>query len=105
LAEQVADFVSGKIGEAGREMKSFELPDGRSVDYPVSRGIVYLTIDPRTPYDSFVSVHQAITAGFNKVREAVAQDWFDKSYAALTDAERQLVGRAVPIAVVEAERL
>ncbi len=104
LSEQVADFISGKVGNAEREMKSFTLPDGRIVDYPASLGIVCLTADSRTPYESFVSVQQAITAGFDKVRDAVAQEWFDKRYAALTDAERQLVGRAVPIAVFEAER-
>ncbi len=104
LAEQVADFISGEVGNAEREMKSFTLPDGRTVDYPASLGIVCLTADSRTPYESFVSVQQAITAGFDKVRDAVAQEWFDKRYAALTDAERQLVGRAVPIAVFEAER-
>ncbi len=104
LAEQVADFISGKVGNAEREMKSFTLPDGRTVDYPASLGIVCLTADSRTPYESFVSVQQAITAGFDKVRDAVAQEWFDKRYAVLTDAERQLVGRAVPIAVFEAER-
>ncbi len=104
LSEQVAGFISGKVGNAEREMKSFTLPDGRTVDYPASLGIVCLTADSRTPYESFVSVQQAITAGFDKVRDAVAQEWFDKRYAALTDAERQLVGRAVPIAVFEAER-
>ncbi len=104
LSEQIADFISGKVGNAEREMKSFTLPDGRTVDYPASLGIVCLTADSRTPYESFVSVQQAITAGFDKVRDAVAQEWFDKRYAALTDAERQLVGRAVPIAVFEAER-
>ncbi len=104
LSEQVAGFISGKVGNAEREMKSFTLPDGRTVDYPASLGIVCLTADSRTPYESFVSVQRAITAGFDKVRDAVAQEWFDKRYAALTDAERQLVGRAVPIAVFEAER-
>ncbi len=104
LAEQVAGFLSGKVGNAEREMKSFTLPDGRTVDYPVSRGIVYMVTDPQTPYDSFVSVQQAITAGFDAVRDGVAREWFDKSYAALTDAERQLVGRAVPLQTFEAER-
>ncbi len=103
LSGKISDFVSGKVGEAEREMKSFELPDGRSVDYLVSQGIVCLATDPRTPYDSFVSAQQAITAGFNKVREAVAREWFDKGYAALTDAERQLVGRAVPLKAVESK--
>ncbi len=104
LAGKIADFLSGKVGNAEREMKSFTLPDGRNVDYPVSRGIVYLTTDPQTPYDSFVSVQQAITTGFDAVRDGVAREWFDKSYAALTDAERQLVWRAVPLQAFEAER-
>ncbi|MCM1300093.1 MAG: M56 family metallopeptidase [Alistipes senegalensis] len=104
LAERVADFVSGKAGNAERETKSFELPDGRTVDYPVSRGVVYLATDSRTPYDSFLAAQQAITAGFNKVRGAVAQEWFDKDFASVSDAERRAVNRAVPIMVVEAER-
>jgi len=104
LSERVADFISGKVGNAERDMKSFTLPDGRTVDYPVSRGFVYLTTDSRTPYDSFISAQQAIAAGFNKVRDAVARKWFDKDFASLTDAERKIVQRAVPIAVFEAER-
>lgn len=103
LSGRIADFVSGKIGKAGREVKSFELPDGRTVDYPVSRGVVFVLTSPQTPYDSFVSAQQAVTLGFDSVREAVARTWFDKNFAALTDAERKLVWRAVPANVSEAE--
>ncbi len=104
LSGRISDFVSGKTGNAKRELKSFDLPDGRKVDYPVSCGLVFLSTELQTPYDSFVSVQQAITAGFNKVRDAVVREWFDTDFASLGDDERRLVWRAVPTAVIEAER-
>ncbi len=103
LSGRIADFVSDKAGKAKQQVTLFELPDGRTVDYPVSRRSVFLSIDPRTPYNSFVSVQTAIAAGFDAVRDEVARKWFDKSFAALTDAERQVVWRAVPMNVAEAE--
>lgn len=103
LSGRISDFVSGKIGNAERNAKSFDLPDGRTVDYAVSRGIVFLATDLQTPYDSFIAAQRAITAGFDSVRDVVARAWFDKSFAALNDAERQVVWRAVPANVSESE--
>lgn len=103
LSGWISDFVSGKTSHAERNATSFDLPDGRTVDYSVSRGIVFLATDSQTPYDSFVAAHQAITAGFDTVRDAVARTWFDKSFAALNDAERRVVWQAVPANVSESE--
>lgn len=101
LAESVAGFVAGKVGHAECEIRSFGLPDGRSVDYSASRGVVCLIPSPQAPYGKYVSVQQAITAGFETVRDALAREWFGRGIAALTEAERQAVRQAVPVAVFD----
>lgn len=101
LPGRISGFVEGRTGHAERNVKSFGLPDGRIVDYPVSRGVVRLVHLRRTPYDKYVSAQQAVTIGFETARDALAREWFGKSVAALTDAERQPVLRAVPIAVLD----
>ena len=101
LPGRIAGFVEGKIGHAERITRSLGLPDGRSVDYPVSRGVVCLVHTRPTPYGAYVSVQQAVTAGFERVRDALAREWFGRGLAALTDAERQAVRQAVPVAVFD----
>ena len=101
LSGRISDFVEGRIGHAERKVKSLGLPDGRTVDYPVSRGVVWVVHSRYTPYDKYVSVQQAVTAGFGTARDALAREWFGKHAAALTDAERQLVWQALPIAVLD----
>lgn len=101
LSGRISDFVEGRIGHAERKVKSLGLPDGRTVDYPVSRGVVWVVHSRYTPYDKYVSVQQAVTAGFGTARDVLAREWFGKHAAALTDAERQLVWQALPIAVLD----
>ena len=101
LSGRISNFVEGRIGHAERKVKSLGLPDGRTVDYPVSRGVVWVVHSRYTPYDKYVSVQQAVTAGFGTARDALAREWFGKHAAALTDVERQLVWQALPIAVLD----
>jgi len=103
LAESVAGFVAGKVGHAECEARSFGLPDGRSVGCSVSRGVVCLIPSPQAPYGKYVSVYQAVMAGFETVRDALAREWFGRGIAALTDAEQQAIRRAVPVAVFDCD--
>ncbi|MDE5578455.1 MAG: hypothetical protein K2I85_00665 [Alistipes sp.] len=74
-----------------------------SVDYPVSRGVVCLVHTRPTSYGAYVSVQQAVTAGFESVRDALAREWFGRGLATLTAAEQQAVRQAVPVAVFDCD--
>lgn len=87
-----------------KEMKEIPLCDGTTGRYPVSEGIVQLMVERTTPYAVYIEVQQALQRGFARARDAVAKRWLGApSYDALSEADRQVVDRAVPLKVFEAE--
>lgn len=87
-----------------REMKEIPLSDGTTGRYPVSEGTVLLVFERTASYAAYIEVQQALQQGFARARDAVAKRWLGApSYDALSEADRQVVDRAVPLKVFEAE--
>lgn len=86
-----------------KEIKEFDLPGGGKMEYPVSQGIVSLQTTRDTPFDSYLDVQNRIAQAFDDIRTHLAQRQFGKPYGELSDAQRQVVMRAVPLKVSEAE--
>ena len=81
----------------------FDLPGGGKMEYPVSQGIVSLQTASDTPFDSYLDVQNRIAQAFDDIRTHLAQRQFGKPYGELSDAQRQVVMRAVPLKISEAE--
>lgn len=105
LAAGVGAFlrnVDGSDALPVREDEEFGLPDGRRATWAVSRGVVSLEARD-CAYATYCAVQQALTQAFDGLRDEAARAWFGRSFAALSEAERAAVLRAVPVKVFETE--
>ena len=106
LTSRVGAFVrnvSDDPGLAEKVVTEFDLPGGGKMEYPVSQGIVSLQTASDTPFDSYLDVQNRIAQAFDDIRTHLAQRQFGKPYGELSDAQRQVVMRAVPLKISEAE--
>ena len=106
LSARVGAFVrnvSDDPGLAEKVVTEFDLPGGGKMEYPVSQGIVSLQTASDTPFDSYLDVQNRIAQAFDDIRTHLAQRQFGKPYGELSDAQRQVVMRAVPLKISEAE--
>ena len=95
--------MSDDPGLAEKVVTEFDLPGGGKMEYPVSQGIVSLETASDTPFDSYLDVQNRIAQAFDDIRTHLAQRQFGKPYGELSDAQRQVVMRAVPLKISEAE--
>lgn len=105
LAAGVGAFLRNAGGSDAlpeREEQEFELADGRRATWAVSRGVVSVEVRD-CAYATYCAVQQALTEAFDGLRDEAARRWFDRSFAALSEAERASVLRAVPARIFETE--
>lgn len=80
-----------------------ELPDGSKWVYPVSEGVVSLQTTRDTNYDVYIMVQNELTRAFNEVRDEVATAKFGAKFSELPEEQRNVITKAVPLKVSEAE--
>ena len=92
-------------GWADSKRVSYTLSDGRKVEYPLSEGIVSIECDAQAPYDVCVAVREAVAKAFYDIRSQLVSSWFgpNKSIDNLSEADRSVVVRAVPMKIYESE--
>ncbi|MFI3288914.1 MAG: biopolymer transporter ExbD [Rikenellaceae bacterium] len=83
--------------------KEFDLPDGSKWVYPVSSGVISLQNTRETSYDIYIMVQNELTRAFNEVRDEVSTRKFGKAYMDLPTEQRDVVTKAVPLKISEAE--
>lgn len=106
LTARVEAFVLNASDDPGlseKVVKQFDLPGGGRMEYPESQGIVSLQTTRDTPFDSYLDIQNRIAQAFDNIRAGLAQRQFGKPYGELSDAQRQVVMRAVPLKISEAE--
>lgn len=86
-----------------KSVREFDLPGGGTMSYPVSEGIVAIQVASKTPYGRYLEVQQAIGEVFGEIRDNLSRRQFGRDYASLTEPERQIIVRAVPLKIMEAE--
>ncbi len=86
-----------------KEDQEFDLPDGSKWTYPVSKGVVSLQTARDTNYDIYLMVQNELTRAFNEIRDEVAMEKFGAKLVDLPEETRNIVTKAVPLAISEAE--
>lgn len=92
-------------GWADSKLVFYTLSDGRKVEYPLSEGIVSIECDAQAPYDVCVAVREAVAKAFYDIRSQLVSSWFgaNKTIDNLSEADRRVVVRAVPMKIYESE--
>ena len=80
------------------------LPDGRTEQYEVSRGIFDIQVTRETPYAVYTDVQQALSEVYAGLRSDLSRQWFGQPFDALDEARRRSVQQAVPIRISEVSR-
>lgn len=102
VKDKVIEFV---INPANSE----SLPEKEMTDipgfgqYPVSKGVVSLQNDRGTSYDVYLKVQNEIVKAFNEIRDDFAVQNYGKKYALLDEEKQEIVRKAVPQNISEAE--
>ena len=79
------------------------MPDGSKWVYPVSQGVVSLQTTRDTGYQAYIQVQNELTRAFNEVRDEVAERKFGSKFSDLTEEQRGVITKAIPLKISEAE--
>lgn len=92
-------------GSADSEPVTYTLSDGRNVEYPMSEGIVSIDCSAEASYEVYAEVDKAVKQAFDDLRLALAKDWFGftKTLEDLSEADLNVVKKAIPLKVMMAE--
>jgi hypothetical protein len=104
--EILKNHISNPEGKATLpeyEMRDITMPDGSTKQFKVSNAMVSLQIDRGTSYEGYTKAMECITTAYKELREELSSEVFGKPLAELSDAEMQVIYRAVPMNVSEAE--
>ena len=103
LTGLVTEFLEQRRADTSTEKAT--LSTGKSVEVPMYEGIISLEYDAKTPYDVCVAVREAIAKVFYDIRNQLVSSWFgpNKSIDNLSEADRRIIMRAVPMKIYESE--
>ena len=85
------------------EMMDIQMPDGSTRQFRVSKGMITFQNDRATSYEDYTKAMKLITTAYKELREEVSAEVFGKPLVELSDAEMQVIYRAVPMNVSEVE--
>ena len=85
------------------EMRDIQMPDGSIRQFRVSKGLITFQNDRGTSYDDYTKAMKLITSAYKELREELSAEVFGKTLAELSDAEMQVIYRAIPMNVSEIE--
>ena len=106
LKDKAKEFVLNPLDDENlpeKEVKELELPDGSMWAYPISQGVISLQTTRDTNYQVYIMVQNELTRAFNEIRDEVAMRKFGANFADLNDDQRNVVTKAVPLKISEAE--
>ena len=85
------------------EMRDIRMPDGSIRQFRVSKGLITFQNDRGTSYDDYTKAMKLITSAYKELRKELSAEVFGKTLAELSDAEMQVIYRAIPMNVSEIE--
>ncbi len=106
LKNKTREFVLNPLEDENlpeKEETTFDLPDGSKWVYPVSSGVVSLQTTRDTGYQPYIMVQNELARAFNEIRDEVALKKFGDKFEALTPDQRDIITKAVPLKISEAE--
>ena len=106
LTDKAKEFILNPMDDKDlpeKKDEELELPDGSKWTYPVSQGVVSLQTTRDTGYQAYIQVQNELTRAFNEVRDEVSERKFGSKFADLTEEQRGVITKAIPLKISEAE--
>jgi biopolymer transport protein ExbD len=102
IKDRLKEFILNPNDDPSLSEKKEEVIEGLGT-ISRSQGIVSLQNDRGTDYGAYIEVQNELVKGFNELRDEFSYDHYGRNFDKLTEAEQDLVKKAIPTAISEAE--
>ncbi len=102
LKDKIKEFLTNPYNDPN-------LPNKKEIDiegfgtYAVSEGVISLQNDRGTSYQAYISVQNELVKAINELRDDFSYTQFGKPYIKLDDDKQEIVRKAIPQNISEAE--
>ena len=102
LKDKIKEFITNPQNREDLPEKEMTEIEGFG-QYAVSKGVISLQNDNGTSYKAYIAVQNELVKAVNEVRDEFAKGHFGKAYNALEESDQEIVRKAVPMNISEAE--
>jgi biopolymer transport protein ExbD len=101
LKEKMKEFLANPADDPNLPEKEPKEIEGKT--YMVSKGIISLQNDRGTSYQAYIAVQNELVKAVNELRDEFSMREFGRRFAFLTEEQQDIVKKAVPQNISEAE--
>ena len=101
LKEKIKEFLTNPTNDPNLPEKEAKEIEGKT--YMVSKGVISLQNDRGTSYQAYIAVQNELVKAVNELRDEFSRANFGKKFSRLTEEEQDIVKKAVPQNISEAE--
>ena len=102
LKDKIKEFLSNPTDDPNMPEKVMTDIEGYG-QYPVSKGVISLQNDRGTSYRAYIAVQNELVKAVNELRDEFSRNAYGKPFASLTEDQQDIVKKAVPQNISEAE--
>ena len=102
LKDKIKEFLSNPVDDPNLPEKEMQEIEGFG-QYPVSKGVISLQNDRGTSYRAYIAVQNELVKAVNELRDEFSRNNYGKPFASLTEDKQDIVKKAVPQNISEAE--
>ncbi|MCQ2184358.1 MAG: biopolymer transporter ExbD [Bacteroidales bacterium] len=102
LKDKIKEFLTNPNNDPSlpeKEVKTLDIIG----EYPVSKGVISLQNDRGTSYQAYIAVQNELVKAINELRDELSIAKFGKKYIKLETAEQEVIRKAIPQNISEAE--
>ena len=101
LKDKIKEFLSNPKNDPTLPEKEDKEIEGKI--YAVSKGVISLQNDRGTSYQAYIAVQNELVKAVNELRDEFSYQHFGKRFSRLSEEEQDIVKKAVPQNISEAE--
>ena len=102
LKDKIKEFMSNPNDDPNLPEKEVQDIPGLG-PVPVSKGVISLQNDRGTTYQAYITVQNELIRAINELRDDFSMKTFGKKYSKLDEDQQEMVRKAVPQKISEAE--
>ncbi|MBQ3813839.1 MAG: biopolymer transporter ExbD [Bacteroidales bacterium] len=101
LKDKIKEFLTNPTNDPNLPEKEEKEIEGKI--YKVSKGVISLQNDRGTSYQAYIAVQNELVKAVNELRDEFSRANFGKKFSRLTEEQQDIVKKAVPQNISEAE--
>ena len=102
LKDKIKEFMTNPNDDPNLPEKKMTEIEGYG-QYPVSQGVISLQNDRGTSYHAYIAVQNELVKAVNELRDEFSNKNYGKPFARLSEEQQEIVKKAIPQNISEAE--